>query len=123
MRLEDICHEAGVTLAYFDNELWQRPGMIIDELKIVFVNKSLSEEAQKRVILHEIAHLDHSTTQYTINPIRCENEANRAMIRALIREELDEDHEFNYIRFMERHKLKTTTDEIMVVDEYFSLIG
>ena len=45
------------------------------------------------------------------------------MIRALIREELDEGHEFNYIRFMERHKLKTTTDEIMVVDEYFSLIG
>lgn len=123
MRLEDICHDAGVTLAYFDNELWQRPGMIIDELKIVFVNKSLSKEAQKRVILHEIAHLNHSKAQYTINPIKCENEANRAMIRALIREELDEGHEFNYIRFMERHKLKTTTDEIMVVDEYFSLIG
>lgn len=123
MRLEDICHEAGVTLAYFDNELWQRPGMIIDELKIVFVNKSLSEEAQKRVILHEIAHLNHSKAQYAINPIKCENEANRAMIRALIREELDEGHEFNYIRFMDRHNLKTTTDEIMVVDEYFSLIG
>lgn len=123
MRLEDICHDAGVTLAYFDNDLWQRPGMIIDELKIVFVNKALSEEAQKRVILHEIAHLNHSKAQYTINPIKCENEANRAMIRALIREELDEGHEFNYIRFMERHKLKTTTDEIMVVDEYFSLIG
>jgi len=123
MKLEDICHEAGVTLAYFDNELWQRPGMIIDELKIVFVNKSLSEDAQKRVILHEIAHLNHSKAQYAINPIRCENEANRAMIRALIREELDEGNEFNFIRFMERHKLKTTTDEIMVVDEYFSLIG
>ena len=123
MRLEDFCHDAGVTLAYFDNDLWQRPGMIIDELKIVFVNKALSEEAQKRVILHEIAHLNHSKAQYTINPIKCENEANRAMIRALIREELDEGHEFNYIRFMERHKLKTTTDEIMVVDEYFSLIG
>lgn len=123
MRLEDICHEACVTLAYFDNELWKRPGMIIDELKIVFVNKALSEEAQKRVILHEISHLNHSKAQYTINPIKCENEANRAMIRALIREELDEGHEFNYIRFMERHKLKTTTDEIMVVDEYFSLIG
>ena len=123
MTIEELVDSHGVTLAYFDNELWQRPGMIIDELKIVFVNKALSEEAQKRVILHEIAHLDHSATQYTINPIRCENEANRAMIRALIREELDEGHEFNYIRFMERHKLKTTTDEIMVVDEYFSLIG
>ena len=123
MTIEELVDSHGVTLAYFDNELWQRPGMIIDELKIVFVNKSLSEEAQKRVILHEIAHLNHSAAQYTINPIRCENEANRAMIRALIREELDEGHEFNYIRFMNRHNLKTTTDEIMVVDEYFSLIG
>lgn len=123
MTIEELVDSHGVTLAYFDNELWQRPGMIIDELKIVFVNKALSEEAQKRVILHEIAHLNHSATQYTINPIRCENEANRAMIRALIREELDEGHEFNYIRFMDRHNLKTTTDEIMVVDEYFSLIG
>lgn len=123
MTIEELVDSHGVTLAYFDNELWQRPGMIIDELKIVFVNKSLSEEAQKRVILHEIAHLNHSKAQYTINPIKCENEANRAMIRALIREELDEGHEFNYIRFMERHKLKTTADEIMVVDEYFSLIG
>ena len=123
MTIEELVDSHGVTLAYFDNELWQRPGMIIDELKIVFVNKSLSEEAQKRVILHEIAHLKHTEAQYTINPIKCENEANRAMIRALIREELDEGHEFNYIRFMERHKLKTTTDEIMVVDEYFSLIG
>lgn len=123
MTIEELVDSHGVTLAYFDNELWQRPGMIIDELKIVFVNKSLSKEAQKRVILHEIAHLNHSKAQYTINPILCENEANRTMIRALIREELDESHEFNYIRFMERHKLKTTTDEIMVVDEYFSLIG
>ena len=123
MTIEELVDSHGVTLAYFDNELWQRPGMIIDELKIVFVNKSLSKEAQKRVILHEIAHLNHSKAQYTINPIRCENEANRAMIRALIREELDEGHEFNYIRFMDRHNLKTTTDEIMVVDEYFSLIG
>lgn len=123
MTIEELVDSHGVTLAYFDNELWQRPGMIIDELKIVFVNKALSEEAQKRVILHEIAHLNHSKAQYTINPIKCENEANRAMIRALIREELDEGHEFNYIRFMDRHNLKTTTDEIMVVDEYFSLIG
>lgn len=123
MTIEELVDSNGVTLAYFDNELWQRPGMIIDELKIVFVNKALSEEAQKRVILHEIAHLKHTEAQYTINPIKCENEANRAMIRALIREELDEGHEFNYIRFMDRHNLKTTTDEIMVVDEYFSLIG
>lgn len=123
MTIEELVDSHGVTLAYFDNELWQRPGMILSDMKIIFVNKSLSGDAQKRVILHELGHLNHTTAEYTINPIKCENEANRAMIRALIREELDEDHEFNYIRFMDRHNLKTTTDEIMVVDEYFSLIG
>ena len=40
MRLEDICHEAGVTLAYFDNDLWPRPGMILSDMKIIFVNIS-----------------------------------------------------------------------------------
>lgn len=125
MTIEELVDSHGVTLAYFDNELWQRPGMIIDELKIVFVNKSLSEEAQKRVILHEIAHLNHSATQYTINPIKCENEANRAMIHELLREELNQidKEDFNYLNFMERHKLKSVTDELMVIDEFYRLVG
>ena len=125
MTIEELVDSHGATLAYFDNDLWPRPGMIIDELKIVFVNKSLSEEAQKRVILHEIAHLNHSATQYTINPIKCENEANRAMIHALLKEELEagDASEFNYVHFMERHKLKTTADELMVIDEYYRLVG
>ena len=123
MTIEELVDSHGAILAYFDNDLWPRPGMILSDMKIIFVNKSLTREAQKRVILHELGHLKHTTAEYTINPIKCENEANRAMIRALIREELDEGHEFNYIRFMDRHNLKTTTDEIMVVDEYFSLIG
>lgn len=125
MRLEDICHEAGVTLAYFDNELWPRPGMILSDMKIIFVNKSLSSDAQKRVILHELGHLEHTTAEYTINPIKCENEANRAMIHALLREELErvDKEDFNYLNFMEKHKLKTTTDELMVIDEFYRLVG
>nr|DAH84564.1 MAG TPA: IrrE protein [Caudoviricetes sp.] len=56
MTIEEICDKAGVTLAYFDNELWPRPGMILSDMKIIFVNKSLTIEAQKRVILHELGH-------------------------------------------------------------------
>lgn len=125
MRLEDICHEAGVTLAYFDNELWPRPGMILSDMKIIFVNKSLTKEAQKRVILHELGHLGQTEAEYTINPIKCENEANRAMIRSLLKEELEagDASDFNYVHFMERHKLKTTADELMVIDEYYRLVG
>ena len=125
MTIEEICDSEGVTLAYFDNDLWQRPGMIISDMKIIFVNKSLTREAQKRVILHELGHLNHTKANYIINPIKCENEANRAMIHALLKEELaaGDASEFNYVHFMERHELKTTADELMVIDEYYHLVG
>lgn len=125
MTIEEICDSEGVTLAYFDNDLWKRPGMIISDMRIIFVNKSLTREAKERVILHELGHLNHSKANYTINPIKCENEANRAMIHDLLREELDkiDKEDFNYLNFMERHKLKTTTDEIMVIDEFYRLVG
>lgn len=125
MTIEEICDSEGVTLAYFDNNLWQRPGMIISDMRIIFVNKSLSGDAQKRVILHELGHLNHTKANYTINPIKCENEANRAMIHALLKEELNQinKEDFNYLNFMKRHKLKSVTDELMVIDEFYRLVG
>lgn len=125
MTIEELVDSQGVTLAYFDNDLWPRPGMIISDLKIIFVNKSLTREAQERVILHELGHLNHTEANYIINPIKCENEANRAMIHELLREELDQidKEDFNYLNFMERHKLKTTAEELMVIDEYYRLVG
>ena len=38
--IEEICDKAGVTLAYFDNDLWPRPGMILSDMKIIFVKIS-----------------------------------------------------------------------------------
>lgn len=125
MSIEEICDLHGVQIAYFDKELWHRHGIYVDEIKIVFVNKALSSDAQKRVILHELGHLNHTEANYTINPIKCENEANRAMIHALLEEELNqiEKEDFNYLNFMERHKLKSVTDELMVIDEFYRLVG
>lgn len=125
MSLEEIRDLHGVRIAYFDKELWHRHGIYVDEIKIVFVNKALSSEAQKRVILHELGHLTHSRGEYTINPIKCENEANRTMIHALLEEKLShvDKEDFNYLHFMEKHKLKTTTDELMVIDEFYRLVG
>lgn len=47
------------------------------------------------------------------------------MIHALLKEELEagDASEFNYVHFMERHELKTTADELMVIDEYYRLVG
>jgi phage protein len=125
MSIEEICDLHGVRIAYFDKELWHRHGIYVDEIKIVFVNKALSQDAQKRVILHELGHLDHTEANYTNNPIKCENEANRAMIHALLREELEQTdkEDFNYLNFMKRHKLKSVTDELMVIDEFYRLVG
>lgn len=125
MSIEEFCDLHGVRIAYFDPNLWSRHGIYVDEIKIVFVNKSLSSEAQKRVILHELGHLKHTKGEYTINPIKCENEANRAMIHELLREELEQvdKEDFNYLNFMERHKLKSVTDELMVIDEFYRLVG
>lgn len=124
MTLEELVDSHGATLAYFDNELWPRPGAYIEEIKIVFVNKSLSQEAMKRVIYHELGHKDHTAALYRNNPIKCENEANRYMIRNLLKEELNESEDrrsFNYVQFMQKHKLKTVADELMVIDEYYAL--
>ena len=52
MTIEELVESYGVTLAYFDNELWPRPGIYIDDIKIIFVNKSLSEDAMKKVVYH-----------------------------------------------------------------------
>ena len=125
MSIELICDQHVVHIAYFDKELWHRHGIYVYEIKIVFVKKALSQDAQKRVVLHELGHLEHSRGQYTINPIKCENEANRAMIHALLMEELEQidKDDFNYLRFMEKHKLKTPTDALMVIDEFYRLVG
>lgn len=32
MTIEELVESYGVTLAYFDNELWPRPGIYIDEI-------------------------------------------------------------------------------------------
>ena len=64
MTIEELVESYGVTLAYFDNELWPRPGIYIDDIKIIFVNKSLSEDAMKKVVYHELGHLEHDSNQY-----------------------------------------------------------
>lgn len=48
------------------------------------------------------------------------------MIHKLLEEELassDDLKSFNYLNFMQKHKLRTVTDELMVIDEYYELIG
>ena len=48
------------------------------------------------------------------------------MIHYLLEEELktmDDISDFNYVHFMEKYNLKTTTDEVMVMEEYKALLN
>ena len=125
MSIEDICQKYGVRIEYFDKVLWNRNGIYVDEIKVVFVSRDLAPEKQKQVILHELGHINHSEIEYKNALIRCENEANRNMIHHLLADALDgleSPEDFNYLKFMEYYNLKTTTDEVMVKEEYQALL-
>ncbi len=125
MSIEDICKKYGVKIEYFDNDLWNRNGIYIDEIKVVFVSKNLAPEKQKQVILHELGHIDHTEAEYRNAKIKCENEADRNMIHHLLVDALDQlenPSDFNYLDFMKFYNLKTTTDEVMVKEEYQTLL-
>lgn len=126
MSIEDICKKYGVRIEYFDKDLWDRNGIYIDEIKVVFVSKGLTPDKQKQVILHELGHLEHTKEEYHNAILRCENEANRNMIHHLLvyaLGKLDDPYEFNYLNFMEYYNLKTTTEEVMVKEEYQALLN
>ena len=126
MSIEDICKKYGVKIEYFDKDLWNRNGIYIDEIKVVFVSKDLAPEKQKQVILHELGHIDHTEAEYRNSKIKCENEADRNMIHHLLVDALDQlenPSDFNYLDFMKFYNLKTTTDEVMVMEEYKALLN
>ena len=122
MNLYELVDSYGVSLAYFDNDLWARPGIYIDEIKVIFVNKALSRDAKKRVIYHELGHVEHDSNQYDRRHEQFKLQANRHMIKLLMAEELadiDDIEQFNYVNFMQKHHLTTVADEIAVIDEYY----
>lgn len=126
MSINEICAKYGVRVEYFDKDVWNRNGIYIDEIKVVFVSKDLSPDKQKQVILHELGHIDHTEREYQNALIRCENEANRNMIHHLLEDalaNLESPEDFNYLNFMEFYNLKSVTDEIMVKEEYKALIS
>ena len=126
MSINEICSKYGVRVEYFDKDAWNRNGIYIDEIKVVFVSKDLSPDKQKQVILHELGHIDHTEREYQNALIRCENEANRNMIHHLLEDalaNLESPEDFNYLNFMEFYNLKSVTDEIMVKEEYKALIS
>ena len=121
-----ICERAGIEIIFQD--LGEIKGFHVRNagFSLIIINNKLSELMIIIVLLHELGHLEHIGAIYRHSSIRCENEANRHMIHKLLEEELasSDDHQsFNFLHFMQKHKLKTVTDETMVKEEYLALLN
>ena len=114
-----------VTLREFTSQQWSRNGFYDDINRIVYINADLSSDERRKVLFHELGHLDHFRSLYQNAPLLCENEANRYMIQNLVAEEIAEYgvESFNSVRFMERYQLKTVTDEVMIQDEFYKQVS
>ena len=113
-----------VTLREFTTKQWQRNGFYDEINRIVYINADLSSDERRKVLFHELGHLEHYRSLYQNAPLLCENEANLDMIQNLVAEEIATygAESFNSIRFMERYQLKTITDEVMIRTEFYKQV-
>lgn len=120
----ELCDEFNVRLCFFDHPDIEDDGYFDTEHQIVFVRKGLPEHVQKQIVLHELGHRNHSPLLYSINPIKHENEADRFMIRNLLKDYISEygpDH-FNWLRFAKAYNLTTTTNETVIKEEFGKMV-
>ena len=128
MTINEIVRKYNIKLCEYPPNLWDRTGFYYAPLRTVYINSSLSEKEKKKVIYHELGHLNHDTSQYDRRRELFEIQANREMIRSILKEELsvcdkDDVKNFNYVRFMEKYDLVTTLDEELVKEEFLKLIS
>ena len=128
MTINDIVRKYNIKLCEYPPNLWDRAGFYYAPLRTVYINSSLSEKEKKKVIYHELGHLEHDASQYDRRWELFEIQANRKMIQSILKEELSDCDEeelksFNYVRFMEKYDLITTLDEELVKEEFLKLIS
>lgn len=129
MTEKELFQEFGIRISVFDNEIHNADSdeaFYISALKTMFISSKIPPEDRIKITLHELGHKDHLTHLYSIFREKYEAQANRNMIRYLMKAELDEFDEkeqFNYLTFMQKYKLKTIADEAMVKEEYLNLIS
>ena len=124
---KEIISHFQVHIVDFDGELIpDELGFYEKETNTAFLSNKLSKKERVKVLLHELGHKDHTRSEYQNARLRCENDADRNMIHHLVKdalESLDDPTEFDYLKFMSYYNLKTVTNEIMVKEEYLSLVN
>lgn len=116
---KELLEQFDVSLCEFDSSQWPRNGFLDPINRVVYINKDLAPEIRLKVILHELGHLEHNSKDYERLREKFEAQANRDMIRGLLKNESLDD--FNYVRFMKKYNLTTICDETFVKNEYLKL--
>lgn len=124
--IDELLEENQIRLFIFPKDMWDRLGFYFPDNRTIYVNEILSEDERKRVILHELGHINHNPALYKRLLYTYENQADRFMIRCLLEEEFAEygiDFEFNWLNFAKRHHIPTTWGEVMIKEEYKKIVG
>lgn len=119
MTENELLEQFGVSVCEFSSSEWARNGFIDPINRVVYINGDLDQDTRLKVILHELGHLEHNSKDYERLREKYEAQANRDMIRGLLKNESLDD--FNYVRFMKKYNLTTICDETFVKDEYLKL--
>ena len=90
MTINEIVRKYNIKLCEYPPNLWDRAGFYYAPLRTVYINSSLSEKEKKKVIYHELGHLEHDASQYDRRRELFEIQANRKMIQSILKEELSD---------------------------------
>ncbi|HEL1704601.1 TPA: ImmA/IrrE family metallo-endopeptidase [Streptococcus suis] len=122
----DLCVQQGIDILFFDGRERDKKAFFNKRANLVGIDTYVDGIERDKLLYHELGHKNHTPYQYQLYRELCELQANRNMIHHLLKDELsmlDDYNDFNYVRFMERHGLKTMTDESMVIEEFRTLTG
>ncbi|MDU4837228.1 MAG: ImmA/IrrE family metallo-endopeptidase [Streptococcus salivarius] len=120
MTEKELLERFNVSICEFDSSQWPRNGFLDPINRVVYINEDLAPEIRLKVILHELGHLEHNSKDYERLREKYEAQANRDMIRGLLKNESLDD--FNYVRFMKKYNLTTICDETFVKNEYLKMM-
>ncbi|MGQ7434365.1 ImmA/IrrE family metallo-endopeptidase [Streptococcus suis] len=125
MKINELLDEFQVTLFVFHGDMWERDGLYFPDLRTIYVNANLSTEEREKVILHELGHINHNPVNYSRCLLQYENQADRFMVRELLKEYLSkyDPNDFNWLYFAETNKIATSWGEQMILDEFNKLVS
>ncbi|VTT18261.1 ImmA/IrrE family metallo-endopeptidase [Streptococcus dysgalactiae subsp. equisimilis] len=124
VKINEILNQYNIKLFEFPDTMWDRSGFYYPDKRIIYVNQNLSQVDREKVILHELGHIEHDPKQYQRLLLKYENQADRFMVRELIKDYLS-DHDiysFDWLKFANYYKISTSWGQEMIQDEFRKLI-